>query len=191
MKFLVGYLNNASGKDALKPGINLAQMLQGELVVCQILPKRGKKSSKIDDDCYDFLYDQAQKSFETIKPEVPPHLDIQYVIRTTDSASGGLLQTAAGFDAENIVINEWREQIEATYHQVMQSWYSPVPISLEIGDGDNWKKSIQSIDWHPNEMLVIGFNKGEVLKHFLSSKNVEKILRYAFVPRLVLPRVIS
>ena len=94
-------------------------------------------------------------------------------------------------DFPNIVINEWREQIEGNYHQAMQSWYSPVSISLEIGDGDNWNKSIQSIDWHPNEMLVIGFNKGEVLKHFLSSKNVEKILRYAFVPRLVLPRVIS
>lgn len=115
---------------------------------------------------------------------------------------GGIIRSEADFvchvtrwscakDFPNIVINEWREQIEGTYHQAIQSWYSPVSISLEIGDGDNWKKSIQSIDWHPNEMLVIGFNKGEVLKHFLSSKNVEKILRYAFVPRLVLPRVIS
>ena len=293
MKLLVGYLDNAIGKDALKLGIVLAEMLKSELVICQILPKpaKAKKSSKVDEEYHQFLHEEAKKSLDKVKLEVPSHIDSQYVIRCADSPAQGLLQTAkdmyadiivigsdkmalngefilgkvtqyllnhatipsalapkgfhknhgfsekitrlscaisgskksyelaetaaewaamfdvplrfvtfgvrdtditptaAGFDAENIIINEWRDQLQAGFDHATEHWESEVPISLEIGGGDNWKKSIRSVTWSPNEILLIGFNKPEKLKHLFTSHDFDKIVRYGFVPRLVLPRL--
>lgn len=293
MKLLVGYLDNATGKDALKLGILLAKQLQGELVVCHILPRygKGKKSGKVDESYHQFLYQEAQKALDKVKAQIPDNLDTQYVIRTADSPSDGLrltasdisadcivlgsgkmaingeflagtvahdllrnlslplalapkgfhknqaidehivrlscavsgsrhsyelaenaaewaamfdvplrfvtfgvrdtdiTPTAAGFDAENIIINEWRDQLQADFDHATEHWESDVPISLEIGDGDNWKKSIRSVTWSPNELLVIGFKKPEKLKQLFASHDFDKIVRYAFVPRLVLPRM--
>lgn len=290
MKFLVGYTNDSGGKDALKLGIALAEMTQGSLVVCHIVPKlnHATVTAKIDQDYNQFLYEQAQKSIDKAKHEVPSRLEAEYIARTATSISQGLKQTAhdisadcivigsakmavkgqfitgsvasellnhiklpvalapkgfhqnhnfesqlsrvscavsgtqrsyelavnasewaelfgvalrfvtfavrdrditptaAGFDAENIVINEWRDQITTQYQQFMQQWDSDVDISLEIGDGDTWKKSIRSVGWHASELLIIGLNDAGRFKQMFVGKNAEKIIRYAFVPRLII-----
>lgn len=97
--------------------------------------------------------------------------------------------TAAGFDAENIIINEWRDQIKAEFDRAMQQWEGDVPVSLEVGDGDNWKKSIRSVSWSPNEILMIGYKKRERVKHLFVKPTLDNIIRYAFVPRLIVPQV--
>ena len=106
MKLLVGYLDNAVGKDALKLGIVLAEMLKSELVICQILPKpaKAKKSSKVDEEYHQFLHEEAKKSLDKVKLEVPSHIDAQYVIRCAESPAQGLLQTAKDMYADIIVI---------------------------------------------------------------------------------------
>lgn len=292
MKFLVGYSNDSSGKDALKLGVALARMTQGSLIVCHIVAKAWQSISitKIDEDYNQFLFSEAQKSLDLAKLETPEQIEAQFIARTAFSVSEGLRQTAkelsvdcivvggaraglkhqfvtgtvseellnkmhlplalapkgfannsqfeghltrlscavsgakksydlavqagewaelfavplrfvtfavrdrditptaAGFDAENMVINEWREQVEHEYAQASQEWESDVPISLEIGDGATWKASICSIDWQSAEMLVIGADDVGIFKQVFIGKNAEKIIRYAPVPRLILPK---
>lgn len=292
MKFLVGYATDASGKDALRLGVALAEMAQGSVVVCHIVSKLSSNSTaKIDEDYSEFLYEEARKSLDKAKLEIPSSLEAQFISRTANSVGEGLKQTAhdisadcivigsaktavkgqfmsgsvanalftdvtlpvalapkgfaknqvfdnqlsrvscavsgskksydlavnaaewaeifnvplrfvtfavrdrditptaAGFGAENIVINEWRDQIISEYERNMQQWDSDVPISLEIGDGDTWKHSIRSVGWHASELLIVGVNNAGIFKHVLGGKHVQKIIRYAFVPRLVIPRV--
>ncbi|WP_120429585.1 universal stress protein [Acinetobacter baylyi] len=295
MKFLVGYSNDSSGKDALKLGVALTEMTQGKLIVCHIVAKTWHNIAlaKFDEDYDQFLCDEAQKALDDAKLTVPSHIEARYIARTALSISEGLKQTAkelsvdcmvisgariaikgqffsgtvadellnqlslpvalapkgfaknqgftspltrlscavsgsdqscnlavsagewaeifnvplrfvtfavrdrditptaAGFDAENMVINEWREQIEAEYAQATQHWESDLPISLEIGDGPTWKESIQSIDWQASELLIVGTTTSGIFKQVLVGKNAEKIIRYASVPRLVLPRSID
>ena len=292
MKFLVGYSNDSSGKDALKLGAALAEMTNGMLIVCHIVAKtwHSMTLAKFDEDYDQFLCDEAQKALDDAKLSVSADIESRYIARTALSISEGLRQTAkelsvdcivisgarigikgefysgtvadellnqlslpvalapkgfsenqgftqtltrlscavsgsdqscnlalsagewaevfkvplrfvtfavrdrditptaAGFDAENMVINEWREQIEAEYAQATRHWESDVPISLEIGDGPTWKESIQSIDWQASELLIIGTTVSGIFKQVLIGKNAEKIIRYAPVPRLVLPR---
>lgn len=108
---------------------------------------------------------------------------VTFAVRDRD-----ITPTAAGYDAENMVINEWRHQIQSEYEKAVSSWESDVPISLEIGDGSTWKESIQSLEWENSEMLVIGSSMSGILKQVFVGKNAEKIVRYASVPRLILPR---
>ncbi|KAA8734785.1 universal stress protein [Acinetobacter qingfengensis] len=291
MKFLVGYSNDASSKDALRLGISLAEMTSGSVVICQIVVRslQGLALSKIDEDYNQFLCDQAQHNLEQARNHVPAGITANYITHTALSISDGLVQTArdisadcivvggarsgkkgqfysgmvagdllnharlpialaprnfyknetfqtplgrlscafsgsdrathlavdasewaeifqvplrfvtfavrdrditptaAGFDAENMVINEWREQIEAKYKELRQSWDSDVPISFEIGEGATWQESIRSIDWQASELLIIGSGRSGILQRVFVGNHAEKIIRHATVPRLILP----
>lgn len=95
--------------------------------------------------------------------------------------------TGAGYDVENLVSNQLRSQAEQT-HQRMLAALPDEPVQSVMGDGSNWKAAIDSIDWLPDELLVIGSSHlGPVLQVFLGS-NSGKIARYAPVPRMIVPR---
>lgn len=98
-----------------------------------------------------------------------------------------MFPTGAGYDVENLVSNQLRHQAEQT-HQSLLAALPGEPVQAIMGDGPNWKAAIDSIDWLPDELLVIGSSHlGPVLQVFLGS-NSGKIARHAPVPRMIVPR---
>ena len=77
MKFLVGYSNDSSGKDALKLGVALAEMTQGKLIVCHIVAKTWHNIAlaKFDEKYDPFLCDEAQTALDDAKLTVPEHVE--------------------------------------------------------------------------------------------------------------------
>jgi len=96
--------------------------------------------------------------------------------------------SVAGYDAENIISNAWREQARDSQAVLIDQWDSPVAVSGEIGDGDTWKAAFDSLLWANAELLVVGSsNLGPLLRVFLGS-NAIKIVHNSPVPCLILPR---
>ncbi|BBV77444.1 universal stress protein [Raoultella sp. Lac2] len=96
--------------------------------------------------------------------------------------------TGVGYSAENQVANQLRVQAQAAHDAIQHDWHSPVALSSVLGDGEDWKSALGSIDWEETELLIIGSSdRGQLMRVFLGS-NAGKIARFATVPRLVLPR---
>jgi len=96
--------------------------------------------------------------------------------------------TGAGYQIENVVANQWRSQAIAAQKAMLAGIENPMPIKTVIGDGANWKDTLQSIGWKPGEVLVIGSGRlGPLAQVFLGS-NGNRIIRNAPVPMIVVPR---
>jgi nucleotide-binding universal stress UspA family protein len=99
--------------------------------------------------------------------------------------------TGAGYDAENLVSNQYRRQANAAQQQVIDGWRLEVPVSGVIGDGKTWRAALDALPWEEAEMITIGSSSlGPILRVFLGS-NSGKIARNAPVPCLLLPRIPS
>jgi nucleotide-binding universal stress UspA family protein len=96
--------------------------------------------------------------------------------------------TGAGYQIENVVANQWRSQAIAAQKAMLAELENPAPVKTVIGDGANWKDTLQSIGWKPGEVLVIGSGRlGPLAQVFLGS-NGNRIIRNAPVPMIVVPR---
>ncbi|MBK4217653.1 universal stress protein [Paracoccus caeni] len=95
----------------------------------------------------------------------------------------------AGYDAEHMISNRIRSEAEALYGRIRKEWQGELPFETVIGDGPNWRQAVNSIDWDPQEVLLIGSSRlGALMRVFVGS-NSGKILRHAPVPRIILPRL--
>lgn len=95
----------------------------------------------------------------------------------------------AGYDAENLVANQFRRQADALYDRIRAEWRDGPAPDCVLGDGRNWRQAVGALDWRPDELLVIGSSGlGGLMRVFVGS-NSGKILRHAPVPRLILPRL--
>jgi nucleotide-binding universal stress UspA family protein len=97
--------------------------------------------------------------------------------------------TGAGYDAENLVSNEYRRQAQAVHDAIRAGWTQPVALTSAFGDGPTWRTALDRLGWENAELLVIGSSSlGPILRVFLGS-NSGKIARCAPVPCVVMPRV--
>lgn len=95
----------------------------------------------------------------------------------------------AGYDAENLVANQFRRQADALHDRIRADWQDGPAPDCVLGDGRNWRQAVGALDWRPDELLVIGSSGlGGLMRVFVGS-NSGKILRHAPVPRLILPRL--
>ncbi|MTH33989.1 hypothetical protein GL279_05180 [Paracoccus limosus] len=95
--------------------------------------------------------------------------------------------TGAGYDVENLVSNQFRSAALQAHERMFAALPGERPQSV-LGDGPTWKAAIDSLEWMPDELLVIGSSHlGPVLQVFLGS-NSGKIARFAPVPRMIVPR---
>ena len=96
--------------------------------------------------------------------------------------------TGVGYQAENMVANQWRSQAVAAQKKVIASLPAKPPVTGGIADGKTWKAAFNSIPWKDGEIIAVGSsNLGPILRVFLGS-NAAKIVRNAPVPCIVLPR---
>lgn len=95
----------------------------------------------------------------------------------------------AGYDAENLVANQFRRQAHALHNRIRADWPDEALPECVLGDGRNWRQAVGALDWRPDELLVIGSSGlGGLMRVFVGS-NSGKILRHAPVPRLIVPRL--
>jgi hypothetical protein len=75
--------------------------------------------------------------------------------------------TGVGYSAENQVANQLRVQAQAAHDAIQHDWHSPVVLSSVLGDGEDWKSALGSIDWEETELLIIGSSdRGQLMRVF-------------------------
>jgi nucleotide-binding universal stress UspA family protein len=96
--------------------------------------------------------------------------------------------TGAGYDAENLVANQWRAQGTEGQQRIIAELPREPRVTAGIADGKTWKAAFESVAWKGGEIMAVGSsNLGPLLRVFLGS-NATKILHHATVPCLILPR---
>lgn len=100
-------------------------------------------------------------------------------------------ETLAGA-GEDLVVDQWsrkvNEVINEELDQVRRLPDVPRQLEVVIGEGYGWREAIGNARWSLGDLLVVGSSShGPVASVFLGSRS-SKILRYAPVPVMVLPR---
>src|SRR3954454_913413 len=96
--------------------------------------------------------------------------------------------TGAGYDAENLVANQWRAQATEAQRRIIAALPQEPPVTAGIADGKTWKAAFESVPWKNGEIIAVGSSSlGPLLRVFLGS-NAAKIMSHATIPCLILPR---
>ena len=99
--------------------------------------------------------------------------------------------TLAG-SGEDLVVDEWSRQTGKVINEELDHLSSlpDVPSRLEsvIGEGHGWREAIGQAQWSMGDVLMVGSSShGPLASVFLGSR-ASKILRYAPVPVIAVPR---
>jgi nucleotide-binding universal stress UspA family protein len=93
-----------------------------------------------------------------------------------------------GLSAEDSVLDSWREQASHAQSRLRIHEIIDEDTETVIATGAGWGESMASIDWEPNELLVLGSSTlGPIARVFLGSR-ATKLIRHSPVPVLVVPR---
>lgn len=96
-----------------------------------------------------------------------------------------------GYRAEDVVSAQWKEQAESILYDAEASLTQSHPelrVEVALGAGDGWEAAVDSAAFTGSDLLVVGSSRlGPIARVFLGS-SASKIIRYARVPMLVVPR---
>jgi nucleotide-binding universal stress UspA family protein len=93
-----------------------------------------------------------------------------------------------GYDAERLVIEQWRAQALEAQEKALATLPGDVEVEAGVFSGRDWEDALDSLPWEDGEVLVVGSSRlGPVARVFLGS-NSTKIIRSSPVPVLVIPR---
>ncbi len=93
-----------------------------------------------------------------------------------------------GYDAERLVIEQWRAQALEAQQDALATIPGDVEVESGVFSGRDWDEALDSLPWEDGEVLVVGSSRlGPVARVFLGS-NSTKIIRSSPVPVLVIPR---
>lgn len=96
---------------------------------------------------------------------------------------------------EDLVVDEWSRQTRQVIDDQLEELCAvagvPGPPEVVIGDGYGWREAMGKARWSPGDLLVVGSSShGPLASVFLGSR-ASKILRYAPVPVMAVPRAHS
>jgi len=102
--------------------------------------------------------------------------------------------TMAG-GGEELVVDEWSRRTHAMIHEELEEVRGLPdvrrPVEVVVGDGYSWREAMGRAPWSRGDLLVVGSSShGPLTSVFLGSR-ASKIIRYAPVPVLTLPRTQS
>jgi nucleotide-binding universal stress UspA family protein len=93
-----------------------------------------------------------------------------------------------GLSAEDSVLDSWREQAAHAQSRLRIDEVIDEDTETVIATGAGWGESMSSVEWEPNELLVLGSSTlGPIARVFLGSR-ATKLIRHSPVPVLVVPR---
>jgi nucleotide-binding universal stress UspA family protein len=101
---------------------------------------------------------------------------------------GTMYPPEVGLSAEDSVLDSWREQASHAQSRLRVDEIITEDTETVIATGAGWGESMSSVDWLPNELLVLGSSTlGPIARVFLGSR-ATKLIRHSPVPVLVVPR---
>ncbi len=101
---------------------------------------------------------------------------------------GTMYPPEVGLSAEDSVLDSWREQASHAQSRLRVDEIIGEDTETVIATGAGWGESMSSIDWEPNELLVLGSSTlGPIARVFLGSR-ATKLIRHSPVPVVVVPR---
>ena len=81
--------------------------------------------------------------------------------------------SGVGYDIENMVANEWRASAQEAQHEAL----APLPADLAatgaIGDGPDWRKALDALDWLPGEPMLVGSSHRGAIARILLGADFE------------------
>ncbi len=94
-----------------------------------------------------------------------------------------------GMDIESEVNAQWQEQITEAQAALKSSLGAELDddASFVVASGTSWSDALASVDWLPNELLVLGSSTSGTLRRVFLGTRATKIVRYSPVPVLVVP----
>ena len=96
--------------------------------------------------------------------------------------------SGVGYDIENMVANEWRASAQEAQHEALATLPADLAATGAIGDGPDWRKALDALDWLPGEPLLVGSSHRGAIARILLGADSSRIIRSARVPVIVLPR---
>lgn len=96
-----------------------------------------------------------------------------------------------GYGAEDVVSAQWKTQAENLLSDAETSLSHALPalrVETALGAGNGWEAAVDSAAFTDSDLLVVGSSRlGPIARVFLGS-SASKIIRFAKVPMVVVPR---
>lgn len=113
-------------------------------------------------------------------------IDVQLRVASFGVRSATMYPPEIGTDIESEVNEQWRDQL-AEAQAALAEELDP-GTSFVVASGTSWSEALSSVDWMPNELLVLGSSSAGTLRRVFLGTNATKIIRHSPVPVLVVPR---
>jgi len=95
-----------------------------------------------------------------------------------------------GTDIESEVDAQWQEQVAEAQAALRASLGDELDedVTFVVSVASSWSDALTSVDWLPNEVLVLGSSTSGTLRRVFLGTRATKIMRHSPVPVLVVPR---
>ena len=116
-------------------------------------------------------------------------IDVQLRVASFGVRSATMYPPEIGTDIESEVTAQWREQMaEAQRRSRSARRELDADTEFVVASGTSWSEALSSVDWMPNELLVLGSSSAGTLQRVFLGTSATKIIRHSPVPVLVVPR---
>ncbi|GEK21886.1 universal stress protein [Cellulomonas xylanilytica] len=116
-------------------------------------------------------------------------IDVQLRVASFGVRSATMYPPEIGTDIESEVTEQWREQMadaQAALREALGDLLDD-DTAYVVASGTSWWEALSSVDWTPNELLVLGSSSAGTLRRVFLGTNATKIIRHSPVPVLVVP----
>ncbi|MBO3086054.1 universal stress protein [Cellulomonas fengjieae] len=117
-------------------------------------------------------------------------IDVRLRVASFGVRSATMYPPEIGTDIESEVTEQWRAQMVETQGALRASMGDLLDDDVEfvVASGASWSEVLTSVDWLPNELLVLSSSSGGMLRRVFLGTGATKIIRHSPVPVLVVPR---
>ena len=113
-------------------------------------------------------------------------IDVPLRVASFGVRSATMYPPEIGTDIESEVTAQWREQMAEAQAALRAGLDDDT--EFVVASGTSWSEALSSVDWMPNELLVLGSSSAGTLQRVFLGTNATKIIRHSPVPVLVVPR---
>ena len=103
-----------------------------------------------------------------------------------------MFPTAGMGSSEEEVIRRWRDEASQSLDRLRSLLVgvgTTVPLETAVSAAATWDAALSGIEWHNEELLVLGSSRLGILKRVFLGSTAHRILRASPVPVMALPRM--
>ncbi|SIS14715.1 universal stress protein [Williamsia sterculiae] len=119
--------------------------------------------------------------------EIAAQVGVRLRVTTFGVTPAQMYPTSVGFDAEQQMLDAWREQMVVEQDGLVGQGVIGSDVERVVATGRTWVDAVGSIDWPRGEMLVIGTTSRWATRRIFLGSTATRIVTASPVPVLVLP----